>query len=211
MAQTPITEALHAGGFIVSEANGHRSRERGTITGAAKLLAGAVLGKIAHGTATAAAQAGNTGNATCSAVTLAAAAQSGVYKVVYLTATRFEVYDPLGNLIGTGSNTVAFATQIGFTMTAGGTPMAAGDVELITVATATAKYKAYDQTATDGSEVAAGILYATADATSADVKQTVVVRAAEVNASELVWGSGVDAPSIAIATLALAAIGIIAR
>lgn len=42
-----LTETRHAGGFMVSEARGHRSRETVTIvSGAGKLQPGSVLGKI---------------------------------------------------------------------------------------------------------------------------------------------------------------------
>lgn len=40
------TETQHAGGFIVSEANGTRARELITLVTGQNLLAGAVLGKI---------------------------------------------------------------------------------------------------------------------------------------------------------------------
>lgn len=43
---TPLAENWHDGGFIVSEANGHMSRETVTLSGATKVLAGTVLGKI---------------------------------------------------------------------------------------------------------------------------------------------------------------------
>lgn len=42
---TPLYEAFHDGGFIVSQANGHRSVDRGTLSGS-KLLAGTVLGQV---------------------------------------------------------------------------------------------------------------------------------------------------------------------
>lgn len=211
MAQTPITEAFHAGGFIISEANGHRSRERGVITGLS-LLAGAVLGMVAHGSAVAAASAGNAGNGTSSAVTAQANGQSGAYRVVFTAATKFEVFDPDGNMIGKGATGVAFATEVGFTITAGGTPFAAGDGFDITVATATAKYAQYDPAGTDGSEVPAGILWDAVDASVADQHATIVKRAAEVNASELVWKSGVTDNQKAAALAVLAGSnGIIAR
>jgi hypothetical protein len=43
------TEAGHAGGFILSEANFHRSRENVTVLSGQVLLAGAVVGKITSG------------------------------------------------------------------------------------------------------------------------------------------------------------------
>lgn len=50
---TTLTNHLRAGAFLVSEGNGHISREKVTIyggfTGAAALLAGTVLGKITSG------------------------------------------------------------------------------------------------------------------------------------------------------------------
>jgi hypothetical protein len=52
------------------------------------------------------------------------------------------------------------------------------------------KYRAVQPGASDGSEVAAGVLYDAVDATAGDVRGVVVVRVATVNASELVWPSG---------------------
>jgi hypothetical protein len=43
------TEGKHPGEFIISEANGHRSREVVTIDNGADLVAGTVLGKITVG------------------------------------------------------------------------------------------------------------------------------------------------------------------
>lgn len=45
----PITEKGHAGGFLLSEANGSRSREEVTILEGQNLAAGAVLGRITSG------------------------------------------------------------------------------------------------------------------------------------------------------------------
>lgn len=41
-----LNETKHAGGFILSEANGNRSRENVTIAASQTLQAGAVLGKV---------------------------------------------------------------------------------------------------------------------------------------------------------------------
>lgn len=43
------TETEHDGGFIVSEANGNRSRGTGTITADEVLVAGSLLGKVTVG------------------------------------------------------------------------------------------------------------------------------------------------------------------
>lgn len=70
--------------------------------------------------------------------------------------------------------------------------------------TASGKYVAYSNAAADGSEVAAGILYAAAPDLAADQKAVAIVRHAEVQASEL---TGLDAPARAD----LLALGIVCR
>lgn len=78
--------------------------------------------------------------------------------------------------------------------------------------TASGKYKAYDNDATDGSQAFAAVLYDDADATSADVKATGVVRLAEVIKSRLVWGAGVTTQGEKDAAYVdMAAVFIIAR
>lgn len=58
----------------------------------------------------------------------------GTYKVVFIAATVFLVYDPAGNYLGRGLTGTAFSGGgLGFTITAGGTPFAAGDGFTISV------------------------------------------------------------------------------
>lgn len=308
---TPLAEVWHAGGFIDSEANGHRSREAITlVSGAGKLNAGTVLGQITTGaTAASAALGTNTGNGTFGAVTLVTTpTQIGTYTVVWSTATAFTVTAPDGQS-ATGTNGNAFsALGIGFTMTTGATPMVAGDsfsivttdgvatvtaaatagasntgnttcgsvtctghapmpgvhkvtivepganvgtfvVEdplgrtighgavatafsggglsftiadgstdfvsgdqfTVTVAAGSGKYKAWDPGNVDGSQIVAGILFAGKDATSADKAALAMVRSCEVNQSELVWPTGMNAATIALGVAGLKALGIICR
>ncbi|WP_233854196.1 head decoration protein [Paraburkholderia sp. HD33-4] len=51
MSSTPMVvyEQWHDGGFMVSEANGHRSRDQVTLSGGTKVLAGTVLGMVTAG------------------------------------------------------------------------------------------------------------------------------------------------------------------
>jgi hypothetical protein len=119
---TELTEGRHAGEFIVSEANGSRSREHITVVSGQTLAAGDVVGKI----------------------------------------------------------------------------------------TATSKYAIYNNAAADGSETAAGVLYAAVDASTADVAGVLVARDAEVNASELGWNSQAQG-AIDAGTVDLLAVGIISR
>lgn len=307
----PIFEQFHDGGYLVSQANGFRSTDQGTLTGAVKVYAGTLLGLTTTGTtATSAAGAGNTGNGTMGAVTLITTpAQVGAYALAYTDATHFTVTAPDG-ASATGTNGVAFsALGIGFTMTAGGTPMVAGDGFTITVtaktgkptaasvanggnvgnstssavtttgyaptvgdykvvlvepntnlgtfevedpagkivgtgvvgtafsgggisftladgstdfvsgdfftisvaASAAGKFKPWDPANVDGSQVVAGILYATKDVTAADKPCAVTRRAVEVNQSELLFPTGANAAVIAAGVAGLASIGIICR
>ncbi len=70
--------------------------------------------------------------------------------------------------------------------------------------TASGKYVAYSNGAADGSEVAAGVLYAGVADSAADQKAVILARDAEVSGIRLI---GSDAPGIAD----LKAIGIIVR
>jgi hypothetical protein len=120
---TPLQEQLHDGGFVVSEGNGHISRDTVTVSGAAKVLAGTVLGKI----------------------------------------------------------------------------------------TTTGKFVILAPAATDGSQIAAGILWGGRDATLADRQGVIMARQCEVNASELIWPPGITGPQTITATTQLAAQTVILR
>ena len=74
------------------------------------------------------------------------------------------------------------------------------------------KYTGLAPSATNGSQNAAGILWAGVDATAADAPGVVVLRGpALVNQHELVWPDGATEVQITAATTALAALGIILR
>ena len=210
MAQTPLLETQHTGEFIVSQANGHRSIDRGTLVSGQNLQAGNVLGQIKF-TAPSVPSIVGTGNATMSAITLGAVLV-GNYVVTMTGPTAFTVVGPNGEALKPGTALGAYSdAQIGFTITAGSTPCVAGDSFTIAIAAGSGKYTSYLPTATDGSEVVAGILYANTNASAGDVKCAVVVRACEVNASELKWDASLNAGAIAVGITGLLAIGIIAR
>lgn len=98
--------------------------------------AGKPIGGVEAGTDNAIASlayAGNTGTGTLGTLSALAAAQPGAYNAVFVAATKFEVYDPLGKFIAVGSTGVAFSSQVQFTITAGGTAFVAGDGFTVTV------------------------------------------------------------------------------
>jgi hypothetical protein len=210
MVGSTLTENNYALGFLLGCLQATQSFENITLITGQKLKAGRVLGKITLGAATAAAVAGNTGNGTCSAVTVGVGAQVGVYRVTFIKATTnlgtFIVEAPNGVTSAPGVVGTAF-TGLGltFTLSDGATDFVAGDQFTITVAAGSGKYTAVAPAATDGSAVAAAVLSYDTDATSADVVCGAVVRGAEVNASELDWGS-LDAGQILTAKAQLAAI-----
>lgn len=74
------------------------------------------------------------------------------------------------------------------------------------------KYTGLVPAATNGSQNAAGILWAGVDATDADTSGVVILRGpAIVNRHEIVWPEGATEAQITAATTALAALGIILR
>ena len=74
------------------------------------------------------------------------------------------------------------------------------------------KYTGLAPAATNGSQNAAGLLWAGVDATAADAPGVVVIRGpALVNQHELFWPDGATEAQITAATTALAALGIILR
>lgn len=215
---TEYTEGTHAGEFIVSEANGNRSRDKITVLSGQNLKAGAVIGATMVGaTATAQANAGNTGNGAMGAITVTGpAVKPGVYKLTVIepgtNLGTFRVEDPDGVEIGTGVVASAFAKGgLSFTLADGATDFVAGDGFAITVVAGTVKWKEYNPANTDGSQIARGVLYDAVDASAADKAGVAIVRHAEVRDSDLQWFSGASAAQKAAGKVDLAALGIIAR
>ena len=74
------------------------------------------------------------------------------------------------------------------------------------------KFTTLAPAATNGSQTAAGILWAGVDASSADAPGVVLLRGpAIVNRHEIVWPEGATEAQITAATTALAALGLILR
>jgi hypothetical protein len=191
--------------FVLSEASGQRSRENITVTQTGALVAsGTLLTQSGDtGAATAAATAGNTGNPTFGAITAGAAAVVGGYKLTFPAATKFDVEDPLGVKIGTGTTGIAFSKAgLAFTLTAGVTAAVAGDEWTINVAAGNGKYVPY--TANGAAGPADAVLYNHLDAATGDIRAVAFVRSCEVNRKAL---TGLDAG----AEVQLAARGVIVR
>jgi hypothetical protein len=213
---TELVEKLHAGGFIISLPNGNRAIDNGILASGQNLGAGTVLGKTTTaGTITGAAAAGNTGNGTITALTVGGGAKVGVYKAICIepgtNVGTFEIEDPDGTIIGRVSVPTGFTGAINFTINDGATDFISGDTFEITVSGLTQKFKILAPAATDGTQIAAGILLADINAAAADQACAVVARQAEVNAQELVYPGGITAPQKDVAIAQLAAAQILVR
>lgn len=204
------TETLgtRTGEFLLSEANGTRSREAVTVeTDTDRVLdPGQVLGtKMA---AVVAADAGNTGDADVSAVavTFGHEAQTGVYTLTCTAesanAGTMSVTTPDGRLLSALTVATAYTSdQINLTIPDGAEDWDTGDIVTVTV---TGKAVPYSAAATDGSQRASGVLLDTVDASASDADGVAIVRDAEIYTSKLTGSS-----STALAQLAM--LGIVAR
>lgn len=211
-----LTEPNRLSDWLKGEADNLFSREECTVLSGQNLKSGTVIGKVAIGAVTGAAQAGNTGNGTIGTLSAGTGAQIGVYTAVCIepaaNAGTFEVQDPAGVVVGVATVAVAFAGEVNFTIADGATDFVAGDRFNITVAAGTGKVKASPETGSDGSEVAAGILLYDVDASAADVKGVIVVRDAIVSQLGLTFDSSIDNGTKQAAKMAqLAALRILQR
>ncbi len=211
------SEDQYLGDFLKWEADGRYSRDQVTVLSGQNLKAGAVVGKVTLGAATPAAVAGNTGNGTIGAVTVAAGAKASVYRLncfaVEVNAGKFTVEDPAGVLVGVATVAVAFSGGgLGFTIADGAADFVAGDGFTITVAAGSAKVKSSADTAADGSDAAVGVLVAAVDASAADKPGVIVARLAAISPHGLTYDASVnDATKKAAKHAQLAAAGILVR
>ncbi len=213
---TTLTSTGNPGAFLVSEANGLRSRSVITVLSGEELEAGHVVGAVTLGAGTSAADAGNTGNGTMGAITVGATAQVGDYVLTVLEAASdaglFQVVAPDNSVVGLGTVAVAFSGGgLSFTLADGATDFAVGDFFVLSVAAGSGKYVEWNVSSTDGSQNAAGVLFEAVDASSADAPGVLIDRDAEINADEITYFTGASAGNKATALASLAALGIKAR
>ncbi|MBM9401554.1 hypothetical protein JUN65_08140 [Gluconacetobacter azotocaptans] len=218
MVSPVLTEHFYTAAFLVREANGFLSRDRGIVLNETSedvsMDGGLILSLATPVTADFVVSEGNTGNGTIGAITVVAGTTPTNYGVAFTDATDFTVTAPNGTALGSGTTGTAFAAGgLSFTITAGATAFVAGDsFTIIVVPAVPAQYAPY----TGGSAAAAILydrLYVLAD-TAQHV--TVISRMAEVNGSELRWDPSVtgaaNAATLQAQALAqLAAAGIVVR
>jgi hypothetical protein len=186
-----------------------------TITGAAALIRGTVLGKVMIGAASSAVKSGgNTGNGTFgldATTPILSFAEVGVYTLRCIVAAAnsgtFRLTSPAGRVLGDytiaggAGGTVTVANQIKGVITDAATDFVVGDGFDITVAAGSGAYKKAIAAALDGSATPVAILTDDADATSADVLGGIYTMG-EFNGNALTLGAGI---TLAAATAALEA------
>lgn len=219
-----LTESKHPGGFMVSESEGRRSRDRFVVALSQTLVAGQVVGKtsvIAGVTSSVAADAGNTGNGVFTidgTAPVGAGAKNGVYRVindlVAANSGEFVVFDPDGVEIGRVAVGATFNNQIKFAIADGATDFTIGDAFSVTVGIEESDYqvKAFDPTATDGAQRPAGIIWENVTTDGSNLGSCVVIaREAEVRGVDLTWPGGITAAQQADAIRQLEKLHIVVR
>ena len=218
---TTLVEGMHAGEFIVSEANTggtgvSRSRDAIKVANGQNLVAGAIIAILLAGTASASAGAGNTGDGVMGAITVSGSAQAGDYTLTIIeteaAAGSFTVEAPDGTALATGDVGAAYSDGgLAFTLADGATDFIAGDTFTITVTVTGETYAEYNPAGTNGSENVAGILFDAVDASTAEADGVALVRDCEFHADEVTWKTGMTVGEIADATAELKKLGILAR
>jgi len=208
-----LEETRHAGEYLVSEANGNRSREAGKLASGNNLVAGAVLGQVTSAS-DATADGENVGNGTSSAPTLGTAAINGTYILTCtaeaVDAGTFSVATPGGALLADLTVGVAYvSSHINLTISDSTEDFDIGDI--FTVDVIIGEYGEFDAGASDGTQTAATILYSGVDASTAEQKCVVTKRDTEVDGGALAWKTGTTEVQKATAIASLATSGIIVR
>ncbi len=206
-----LTEKTRTGDFILSLGNGTVSLENGILNTGQDLEAGTVLGQLLGATGT---KISGTGDGTIGAVAVGDDVEIGTYVLTGKTeasnAGTFSVRTPSGIFLPDLTVAAAYtSTHISLTVADGAADWDTGDV--IHVVVAPGDYEVLDPDEDDGAQVAAGILYASTNATDADVACVVVARLAEVKADALTWPDGISADEKAAAIAQLNARGIYLR
>jgi hypothetical protein len=218
------TESRHPGGFMVSEANGMKSRDKFAVALSQTIVAGQVCGKtavVSGATSSVAADAGNTGNGVFTldvTAPVSAGAKDGVYRVindlVAANSGEFIVLDPDGIEIGRVAVAATFNNQIKFVIADGATDFAIGDAFSVTVGLEETDYQveALNLSGTDGSQRPACISWGNVTTDGSNLGAgTFITRDAEVRGVDLVWPSGITAAQLAEGLRALEKLGIIVR
>lgn len=220
---TALLEARHAGEFILTESDGHFSRENALIGVSQTILVGTVLGAtdIVASTTSSIVVGTNTGNgvATLANPAISNIAKDGDYLLTCTAAAAnagtFSVQTPDGREIGPLTVGVAFNKEIKLTIADGATDFVVSDSFIVRVGVESPgdlSYGALNMSATDGTQNAAGIaIYPIVNDNATTSKIAIIARHAEVIGSCLSWPVGITAAQQAEAIQQLRRQGILVR
>lgn len=178
------------------------------------VLMGAVVGARLFGAPTIANAPGNTGGGGLGSLTYGDAVKVGTYACICIAEATdggiFQVIDPDGYRLADATVGEAYASpQIAFTISDSGTDFAIGDTITVEVAAGDGKVTAIDPAATDGRQLAYGILVDDVTAPDGvDMDAVAVVRRAVVAPAKLVWPDGYSEAAKAAALARLEKAGI---
>ena len=203
------------GAVVVFEVAPEWSREPVTLKNGNAVAVGQVLAMVGGASPSSAAKSGgNTGNGTLTldaTTPVLSGVKVGVYTVRFTSATAYNVEDPDGFMIGSGSNGTAFADDLKFVTAAGGIAFVAGDGFDITVWAAAETFVPLSLTGVDGSQIPAAVAIEDKESSTNDQKIVVVLRGAVVDPTRLIWPSGATAGQIANGIATLKNLGIVSR
>lgn len=208
-----LTQNKRPGDFILSEAPGSLSRENGILNSGQDLQAGTVLGQLISAVATNTSAEGQ-GNGTITVGVIGANIELGTYLLTCTAeasnAGTFSVRTPSGLFLPALTVAVPYtSTHINLTVADGAEDWNTGNT--IEVVVTAGDYEALDPAEDDGAQIAAGVLYARTDASTADTACVVMKRNAELKADGLVWPEGISDANQARAIAQLEARGIFLR
>jgi hypothetical protein len=216
---TVFTEAPRTGEHVVREPYGTDRRSVVTVLSGQNLGAGAIIGSVLSGTIASAVKASgaNTGTGTCvvdGTTPIQPRAKLGTYTLRFTTTTNIRLEDPDGKVLGdyaiggSNGNSVTITEQIKVAVTQASTTFAAGDGFDVTISAITEKVAEYNPTATNGSQIATGIMYGAVNATGGDKKGVANTRDMIFNSNLVTWKSGLTTAQKALALQHLADRGI---
>lgn len=166
-----ITQSYTLAAILKWEAENLHSREQMTVLAAQELSPGSVLGKIEVGTVPTTGTVVGTGNGTMTSVTGGKFVQVGDYVATCISAgtnvAAFSVKAPDGSALPAATVAVAYTSdQLNFTINDGATDFVVGDTITVTVPVGGLQYRAINFSGVDGSAKAAGLAFATYDASA---------------------------------------------
>jgi hypothetical protein len=214
--QKPVT----LGDVVKREVDPALSRENVILAAGKVYPIGSVLGRLrVDGVVTvgaAAAAAGNTGNGTLTpdATPNTAEVREGTYRVIFTSATKANVENPDGEIIGVATVGTLFNKELRFTLAAGGTAFVAGDSFTIAVAIAAndGACDQWDPTVRSGLEEVYGVLLWEVDTTGGALTSVALARGPSmVSRDALAFKAGTTTAQKADAFKALSEKGISVR